>query len=154
MQTYLPDDLLVKMDIAMMAHSVEARSPLCDQELMALAAGLPMGMKIAGTTHKAIFKRAMREWLPPSITDRPKMGFMIPMGAWLRNELVAELLLDPRALGRGLFRPERIVAMVHEHAAGRGEHEHRLWLLVMLELWMRTYIDQAPASQPVALSAA
>lgn len=153
-QTYLGEDLLVKMDIATMAHSLEVRSPLCDQRVMELAAALPMAVKVSGSTTKAIFKRAMREWLPRTITDRPKMGFMIPMADWLSGSLPADVLLDPRALGRGLFREERVRELVREHEDGSGNHEYRIWTLLMLELWFRTYIDRAATCEPVALSVA
>src|SRR5207342_2340611 len=127
-QTYLGDDLLVKMDIATMAHSLEARSPLCDQAVMALGAGLPMATKVTGQTTKAIFKRAMGEWLPGAIVDRPKMGFMIPLGAWLRDgapQLAGDVLLDPRSLERGLFREDTVRAIV----SAPEEHAYRIWTL-------------------------
>jgi asparagine synthase (glutamine-hydrolysing) len=151
-QTYLGDDLLVKMDIATMAHSLEARSPLCDQHLLELAAALPMSMKVSGSTTKAIFKLAMRDWLPPSIVERPKMGFMIPVAEWLRGDIAADVLLDPRTQERGLFRKERLRALVREHQQGRGDHEHRIWTLLMLELWFRTYVDQPSVDRPISLS--
>ena len=84
-QTYLADDLLVKMDIATMAHSLEARSPLLDPAVMDLAASLPLEMKLDDGTTKRIFKQAMSEWLPDEILHREKMGFRIPFGDWLRN---------------------------------------------------------------------
>lgn len=149
-QTYLPDDLLVKMDIATMAHSLEARSPLLDQALMELAAALPLRTKVAGTT-KRIFKQAMREWLPPSIVDRPKMGFMIPIGDWLRD-LPADVLLDPRSLERGIFREQGLRTLIAEHDEGVSKHAYRIWMLLMLELWFRTYVDRLPSAGPVALS--
>ena len=151
-QTYLSDDLLVKMDIATMAYSLEARSPFCDHALMQLAASLPMATKVAGTTTKALLKRAVREWLPDSVVDRPKMGFMIPMADWLTGSLAADVLLDPRSLARGLFREERVQALVAEYESGVGEHEYRIWTLLMLELWFRTYVDGATAGAPVTLS--
>jgi asparagine synthase (glutamine-hydrolysing) len=151
-QTYLGDDLLVKMDIATMAHSLEARSPLCDQRVQEVAAALPMAMKLSGSTTKAIFKQAMRDWLPSCIIDRPKMGFGIPIAEWLRGRLAADVLLDPRALSRGLFRQERVRALVREHELGQGNHGYRIWTLLMLELWFRTYIDERIGNGPVALS--
>ncbi len=153
-QTYLSEDLLVKMDIAAMAHSLETRSPFCDHELMQFAAGLPMGTKVeGGTVTKALLKRAVRRWLPDAVVDRPKMGFMIPMSDWLTASLAADVLLDPRALERGLFRAERVRALIAEHECGAGEHQYRLWTLLMLELWFRSYVDGRAASAPVTLSA-
>jgi asparagine synthase (glutamine-hydrolysing) len=154
-QTYLPDDLLVKMDIAAMAHSLETRSPLLDPELMELAAGLPTAMKISGGTTKRILKRAMRDWLPASIIERPKMGFRVPIGNWLRNglrRLPGDVLLDPRTLERGLFREERVRAIVCEHRDGTRDHAYRIWTLLVLELWFRTYVDTAGVTEPIALS--
>jgi len=151
-QTYLSEDLLVKMDIATMAHSLEARSPFCDHELMQLAASLPMGTKVDGMATKALLKRAVRDWLPDSVVDRPKMGFMIPMADWLAGGLAANVLLDPRSLERGLFREDRVRDIVGQHESGVGEHQYRIWTLLMLELWFRTYVDSATASAPVTLS--
>jgi asparagine synthase (glutamine-hydrolysing) len=152
-RTYLGNDLLVKMDIATMAHSLEARSPLCDQAVMELGAGLPMATKVQGQTTKAIFKRAMREWLPGAIVDRPKMGFMIPIGAWLRDsapQLAGDVLLDPRSLERGVFREDAVRAMV----SAPDEHAYRIWTLLQLELWLRTYVDTPSVEGPLALSPA
>ena len=151
-QTYLSDDLLVKMDIATMAHSLEARSPFCDHEIMELAASLPMGTKVEGMTTKALLKRAVRDWLPDTVVDRPKMGFRIPMANWLTGTLAADVLLDPRSLERGLFREERVRTLVAEHEQGVGEHEYRIWTLLMLELWFRTYVDSAAIGAPVTVS--
>jgi asparagine synthase (glutamine-hydrolysing) len=156
-QTYLPDDLLVKMDIATMAHSLEARSPLLDQAMMELAASLPAHMKIYEGRTKRIFKQAMREWLPDGILEREKMGFRIPFGDWLRRSLrrlPGEVLLDPRSLGRGLFREERLRQIVTEHLDGTRDHAYRIWTLVQLELWFRTYVDGEPAEQPLTLAVA
>jgi asparagine synthase (glutamine-hydrolysing) len=156
-QTYLPDDLLVKMDVATMAHSLEARSPLLDPEVMELAAALPARMKIGGATTKRIFKRAMYGWLPEEILERPKMGFRVPVGEWLRNglrDLAAEVLLDARTLDRGLFREERLRTIVSEQLDGSRDHAYRIWTLLQLELWFRTYVDRTPVKGPVALSVA
>lgn len=155
-QTYLPDDLLVKMDVATMAHSLEARSPLLDPAVMELAAALPSLMKLDGTT-KRVFKQAMREWLPESILHRPKMGFRIPIGDWLRRslrELPGDILLDPRTIERGLFREERLRAIVSEHMDGSRDHAYRIWTLMQLELWFRTYVDGSLAEAPLALAIA
>jgi asparagine synthase (glutamine-hydrolysing) len=151
-QTYLSDDLLVKMDIATMAHSLEARSPYCDDELMQLVASLPIGTKVKRMTTKALLKEAVRGWLPDSVVDRPKMGFMIPMADWLAGSLAADVLLDPQSLERGMFREERVRTLVAEHESGVGEHEYRIWTLLMLELWFRTYVDSETAHEPVTLS--
>jgi asparagine synthase (glutamine-hydrolysing) len=156
-QTYLPDDLLVKMDVATMAHSLEARSPLLDPAMMELAASLPLRMKLDGGTTKRIFKQAVREWLPGSILDRQKMGFRIPFGEWLRGSLrrlPGDVLLDPRTLERGMFREQRLREVVAEHLDGTRDHAYRIWTLLQLELWFRTYIDGETAEAPLTLSVA
>jgi asparagine synthase (glutamine-hydrolysing) len=153
LQTYLAHDLLVKMDIATMAHSLEARSPFLDQAVMELAAGLPMEMKVREGTTKWLLRRALRPWLPDSILERPKQGFSVPLGEWLRDQapqLAGDLLLDPQALERGLFREK----VVREMVAAPAEHPYRLWTLMQLELWLRTYVDRPPADAPLALTVA
>jgi asparagine synthase (glutamine-hydrolysing) len=113
-----------------------------------------MSMKVSGDSPKALLKRALRPWLPQSTIDRPKMGFMIPMDRWLGQSLAADVLLDPRTLDRGLFRAERLEALVAEHRDGTGDHGYRIWTLVMLELWFRTYIDRSAVQAPLELSVA
>jgi asparagine synthase (glutamine-hydrolysing) len=141
---YLPDDLLVKVDIASMAHALEARSPFLDHEFMEFVATIPFDLKIRGHTKKYILKRALRGLLPETILHRPKKGFGVPIGRWLRHELkdlVHETLLSPRCLGRGYFRGAMIRRMVDEHVRGAAGWHYHLWTLLMLELWHRTYID-------------
>ena len=107
--TYLPGDLITKIDIATMAYALEARSPLLDHELMEFAASIPAELKVDGREKKWIFREALREWLPNEILDRPKQGFTVPIGDWFRGELrdlVREVLLDRDSLGRGYFRRE------------------------------------------------
>jgi asparagine synthase (glutamine-hydrolysing) len=151
---YMPDDLFVKMDVATMAHSLEARSPFCDQQLMELAAALPMSMKVGENDPKALLKRAVRPWLPERAIDRPKVGFAIPMEEWLRRNGVADVLLDPRTLERGLFCGERIETLLSEQRDGVGDHSYQVWSLLVLELWFRTYVDRAAVDAPLELAAA
>ncbi|WP_165071279.1 asparagine synthase (glutamine-hydrolyzing) [Paludisphaera rhizosphaerae] len=146
--TYLPGDLLYKVDMASMAHSLECRGPFLDHRVVELAAAMPLDRKLRlrPGRSKVVLKRAFADLIPEPISTRRKMGFGVPVGRWFRDELHAELsaiLLDPIALARGLFRPERIQALIDEHVSGRREHGHRLWALVMLELWMRNYLDRA-----------
>jgi asparagine synthase (glutamine-hydrolysing) len=151
--TYLPGDLLVKVDIASMAHSLEVRSPLLDHRLMEIAAGLPGEWKLAGGTTKRLFKDALRPWLPDHILDRPKWGFSVPLGNWLRTDLrrlPAEILLDPRSIERGLFRESRIRRLIEQHMSGASENTDKLWALIQLEVWMQTFID-TNAATPVVL---
>jgi len=143
-QTYLPGDLLVKMDIATMAHSLEARSPLLDHELMAFAASLPANLKLRGRGHKWILRSALRRTLPPEILDRPKMGFSVPLPRWFRQELrhlPAEILLDPRTVSRGYFRRREVERIIREHHAGVVDHANRIWALLQLELWHREVLE-------------
>jgi asparagine synthase (glutamine-hydrolysing) len=151
-QTYLVDDLLVKMDIASMAHSLEVRSPLLDHRMVEFSANLPVGMKLRGYTQKYLLRRLMKDVLPAPILTRRKMGFGVPIDRWFRadlKEMAYDLLLDSRARSRGYFRPEVVRGYLDAHAAGRAHHHARLWSLLMLEVWHRIFIDQAcPAGAP------
>jgi asparagine synthase (glutamine-hydrolysing) len=155
-QTYLPGDLLVKMDIATMAHSLEVRSPLLDHEFMELAATVPAALLIEGRVGKKIFKDALRAWLPAEVLDRRKMGFQVPLREWFRGplrELPGDVLLDTSSVARGWFRPDRVRGLIREHVDGRRDNSHKLWTLIQLELWLRTYIDAPAPRPPVALVA-
>jgi asparagine synthase (glutamine-hydrolysing) len=150
-QHYLPDCLLVKVDIATMARGLEGRSPLLDYELMEFAAALPMNLKVRNGVRKWILKEAMRRHLPPELLSRPKKGFSVPLGHWLRGDLLPfarEVLLDSAAAQRGLLRREAVQRMIDEHAAGIANWHHQLWNLLMLELWCRMFIDRRPAGAP------
>ena len=141
---YLPDDLMVKSDIASMANSLEVRCPLLDHTIVEFAATIPSSMKLNGTGGKAIFKKTVRDLLPPEILAKPKTGFGVPIGKWFRGELaplLRENLLDARAARRGLLEPAIITRMVGEHVAGKREWSNRLWALLFLELWFREFID-------------
>ena len=147
--TYLPDDLMVKVDVASMAHGLETRSPLLDHVLLEWAARIPAEAKMAGGRTKALFKAAMAPYLPAEILRRKKMGFGCPIDQWLRRELkdlAYDTLLAPVARERGLMRPDYVKRLLDEHCAYRANHHTRLWALLMLELWFRTWIDGA-ASQ-------
>jgi asparagine synthase (glutamine-hydrolysing) len=150
-QTYLPGDLLAKVDIASMAHSLELRSPLLDHRLMETVAALPAAAKLTGGSSKHAFRDALRPWLPDDILDRPKMGFGVPIAAWFRGalrELPRDVLLDPRSLDRGWFRPAQVRTLIDEHAAGRRDHAGLIWAMLQLELWMRAYIDGGVTAPP------
>jgi asparagine synthase (glutamine-hydrolysing) len=155
-QTYLPGDLLVKMDIASMAHSLEVRSPLLDHHFMEVAAGFPGRWKLRGRTRKKLFKDALREWIPGEILDREKQGFAVPLATWLRGELKElprEILLDRRSLDRGFFREERLRRIIDDHVDGIRNHANQIWALIQLELWLQTFVDRK-ADGPLALSVA
>lgn len=150
---YLPEDLLVKMDVATMWHSLEARSPFLDHELVEFAASLPAAWKVRGLSTKWLLRRALRGWVPEAILRRGKMGFGVPLARWFRGELrgFAEAVLGPGGLGkRGYFRPEAVDALLAGHMAGRVDHAHCLWALLVFELWQRTFLD-APAPAKIAL---
>jgi len=152
--TYLPGDLLPKSDIASMAHSLELRSPLLDHRVVELGLSLPGSLKLDGREGKVALRRAFADLLPPEVAARGKSGFGVPLAAWFRNELrplARELLLDERARARGWFRPGAVERLLDEHASGRADQGHRLWALVMLELWQRTHVESgAPAAAAVA----
>ena len=153
-QTQLASGLLVKMDIATMAHSLEVRSPLLDHHFMEMAAGLPGSWKLKGRTTKKIFKDALSPWLPEHILHREKQGFAVPIGSWFRGELKElprEILLDRRSLDRGYFREERIRQIIEEHVTGVRDRRGKIWALIQLELWLRTFID-AKIDGPLTLS--
>ncbi len=142
--TYLVDDLIAKVDIATMAHALEARSPLLDHELMQLAASIPADLKVRGREKKWIFREALRPWLPSSILDRPKQGFSVPLSSWLRDDLqgwAREVLLDPSTLERGYFKPEAVRGLLDRHAAGADGDAKRIYSLLMLELWQREFVN-------------
>jgi asparagine synthase (glutamine-hydrolysing) len=155
-RTYLPGDLLRKADLASMAHSLELRSPLLDHEVLELGLALPGSLKVRGRRGKIALRRAFADLLPPQIGAREKRGFGVPLSDWFRGELrdvARDLLLDGRAHGRGWFRADTVERLVREHDAGDADHGHRLWCLVMLELWQRLYVD-SPAPPPTPLEAA
>jgi asparagine synthase (glutamine-hydrolysing) len=144
--TYLPGDLLVKVDLASMAHSLECRGPFLDHRVVELAMAMPLERKIQLRTgrSKIVLKQAFSDLLPPRIKGRSKMGFGVPISRWFRDELaqpLQEVLLDPQCLDRGLFRAEVVRSLVAEHIAGKREHGYRLWALLMLELWFRRHLD-------------
>jgi asparagine synthase (glutamine-hydrolysing) len=143
--TYLPGDLLAKVDITSMACSLEARSPFLDHHLMQWAAGLPATWKVRGGTTKHLLRRAVAPWLPPGHANLPKRGFAVPMGHWLRSdlrEMCHDLLTDATAAARGLFDPAAVRRQLAEHAEGH-DHSTRLWSLMQFELWARTWHDPA-----------
>ncbi|MCH7555506.1 MAG: asparagine synthase (glutamine-hydrolyzing), partial [Proteobacteria bacterium] len=141
---YLPDDLLVKVDVATMAHGLEGRSPFLDHELMACAAAIPAAQRMRGLRTKSLLKSVMAPRLPREILKAPKRGFGVPIEHWLRHELkdlAYDTLTSARAKARGLFRPEAVKRLLDEHMAGLRPHHDRIWALLMLELWFAMWID-------------
>jgi asparagine synthase (glutamine-hydrolysing) len=141
---YLPEDLLAKVDIASMANSLEARSPLLDHRLVEFCAALPSTYKLRGRTSKWLLRQLMRNRLPASVLQRSKMGFGVPVGEWLRGELrplLEDTLLSPRSLARGYFEPAAVRALVDEHLTRQADRTSHIWALLMLELWFREFAD-------------
>jgi len=144
LHTYLPDDLMVKVDVASMAHGLESRSPLLDHVFMEWAAGIPEEIRMAHGVTKALFKSAMEPYLPAEVLYRPKKGFSLPVDQWFRSdlkELAYDTLLSRSSVERGLFRPEYVRLLLDEHSALACDHHTRLWALLMLELWFQMWID-------------
>jgi asparagine synthase (glutamine-hydrolysing) len=143
-ESYLPYDLLVKMDIATMANSLEARSPFLDHQVMEFCARLPESYKLRGMRLKRLLKKAGAGLLPPETLARRKMGFGVPVANWMRGELrswTEDLLLSPRALKRGYFQPEALRQLVDRHLEGREDRSFQLWALLWLELWHQEFMD-------------
>jgi asparagine synthase (glutamine-hydrolysing) len=143
--TYLPLDILTKVDRMTMAHSLEARPPLCDHVLVERVFSLPSPLKLDGRAAKAVLKRAVADLLPPAILRRPKRGFGVPIRHWFRGPLrepVEALLTDRRAAERGWVSPAVVRALLDEHQRGRRDQSLRLWALMMLELWCRRFLDE------------
>jgi asparagine synthase (glutamine-hydrolysing) len=146
--TYLPDDLLTKVDIATMACSLEGRSPFLDHELMQFAAGLPERLKVNAVEKKIALRRIMQGVLPEQILAAPKRGFQPPVAAWLRGDLCGytrDVLLDPVSRDRGYFKAEAVKSLIDEHTAGIADHSQGIWTLLMLELWHREFVDEPRA---------
>jgi asparagine synthase (glutamine-hydrolysing) len=141
--TYLPGDLLVKVDIATMANSLELRSPLLDVNVVEWGLSLPSNFKIRGLETKHILKDVARSLVPAALIDRPKMGFGIPRAEWLRNgmrEMVTDTLTDVTASQRGFFNQSEVKRLLDDHMAGH-DRDNILWPILMVELWARSWLD-------------
>jgi len=143
-KAYLPECLLVKMDIASMANSLEARSPFLDHKVMEFAATLPDNWKVHYLNTKYILKKTFASDLPKEIINRGKMGFGIPVGKWFKSawsDYFQETVLSEKAIARGYFDRNALKQLFEEHMSGRRDHGYRMWALLMLELWHQQYID-------------
>jgi asparagine synthase (glutamine-hydrolysing) len=152
-KTYLVDDIMTKVDKMSMAVSLESREPLLDHKLLEFAATVPASLKLKNGRSKYLLRRLLERRIPKSIVNRPKQGFEAPTGEWLRGPLapmVNDLLLDGRLRGRGIFDDREVARLWHEHRHGTDDHRHRLWSLVMLELWFRRFVDETPAARSEA----
>jgi asparagine synthase (glutamine-hydrolysing) len=155
--TYL-HELLMKQDQMSMAASIESRVPFLDHPLVEFTATLPERLKVRGRTTKYILREAMRDFLPPEILSRSKMGFPVPISRWFREAhrgIVDEFVLGGRAAARGLFDPSYVRTMAREHTGGLRDHWERLWALANVEIWHRIFIDgEAPGDIGVTATAA
>ncbi|MDD4899236.1 MAG: asparagine synthase (glutamine-hydrolyzing) [Candidatus Omnitrophica bacterium] len=142
--TYLPNDLLVKVDIASMANSLEARSPFIDHQLIEFVAKLPGRFKIRGFVKKYILKKIIKDFIPAGNIKRSKMGFGVPVGKWLKGDLKGFLfdnLLSKKSLERGYFKPAAVKELVYRHVENKEDFSFQIWSLLMFELWHQRFID-------------
>ncbi len=145
MDTYLVDDILTKVDRASMANSLEARAPLLDQELVAFAARLPLSMKQRGKVGKYALRKIAARQLPAEVLAKCKQGFAIPLASWFRGELYPMLqdTIGSRSFReRGLYDIDGIQRLVNDHQQGLQDRGELLWMLMVLETWMKTFVDQ------------
>jgi len=148
-ETYLPEDILTKVDRMSMAHSIESRVPLLDNHVVDFAAAIPAALKIKNGRKKHILKEAASDLLPPHILNRRKQGFAVPVGGWFRGDLrefFSDVLLARHARQRGYFNSRFVERLIREHISGRRDHTLRLWALVVFELWHRQYVDASAAT--------
>ena len=147
MDTYLADDILTKVDRTTMAVSLEGRAPLLDQNLIAFAARLPFDMKLRGEQGKYLFRKVAARLLPADVLNKRKQGFAIPLASWFRTDLKPMLLdtIGSRAFReRGLFSMQGIQTLVDEHQQGLQDRGELLWMVMVLETWLKTLPEQRP----------
>ena len=143
-KTYLPGDILAKVDRASMAVSLEARVPLLDHKLIEFVTRIPAGIKMSGLETKHVFKQAISDLVPAEILNRPKQGFGMPIEQWINRQLrnrIRDTLSDPRTQQRGYVSRRHVEVLLGEHENGRRDHSMALWSLLMLELWHRNFVD-------------
>jgi len=144
-KTYLPGDILTKVDRMSMAVSLEARAPLLDHKLIEFVTRIPSTLKLAGLETKHVLKRAVKDLVPAEILNRPKQGFGVPIQEWINQQLrsrIRDTLSDARTRQRGYVDARYVDVLLDEHERGRRDHSMRLWSLVMLELWHRQFLDE------------
>jgi asparagine synthase (glutamine-hydrolysing) len=143
-RTYLPEDILTKVDRTSMLVSLEARVPLLDHVLLELVARVPAALQHDGTSGKQLLKRALARDLPGEVLHRSKMGFGVPIARWFRQELaeyLRDVLLDRRTVQRGLFNRKKVERILRDHQSGRRDFTSQLWSLLVFEVWARTWLD-------------
>jgi asparagine synthase (glutamine-hydrolysing) len=153
LMTRIPDHLLPIVDRMAMAHGLEVRPPLLEHHMVEFAAGLPVGLKLRGTTLKYALRRVAARYLPEVLIDRPKQGFGFPLAHWMRREirpLLEETVRSSRFVARGVFDQAYIARLVEEHVEGKQDHNFRLWILLNLEVWHRLFIDGESREETLA----
>ncbi|MGA7105918.1 MAG: asparagine synthase (glutamine-hydrolyzing) [Candidatus Deferrimicrobiaceae bacterium] len=149
--TYLPDDILTKVDRASMSVGLEARVPLLDHRIVEFAARLPLSWNFRGREQKRILKRVLYRYVPRTLMERPKMGFGVPLEVWFRGEweaILREYLDAERIRRERFFLPSGVRELVEEHRSGRRNHFHRLWALVMFGMWRERYLPNSVGEAP------
>ncbi len=153
LKTYLPGDILTKVDRASMAHGLEVRVPLLDHQLVEWMSSLPADLKLRGTEGKYLLKKALLPYLPQELLYRKKMGFAVPLATWMRGPL--RLRLQHALMGKtlqqsGIFNMDYVQQLLAQHQSGRHDHSSALWTLLMFESFLRTVLEQALASEQAA----
>lgn len=152
-KTYLPADVLTKVDRMSMAHSLEVRSPFLDHFLVEYVTSLPINLKLRNDVAKYLLKRIAQKFLPPEIVHRKKQGFGVPLEYWFKNglrEYVHDVLFDTRTLTRDMFREAEVVRLVRQYENGHTELATNIWMLLVLETWSRLYLDRVPSISGLA----
>jgi asparagine synthase (glutamine-hydrolysing) len=151
----LPGDILTKVDRMSMAASLEARVPLLDHKLIEFVNSIPAHLKLSGLETKHIFKKAIRDFVPAEILDRPKQGFGVPVQEWINQQLrerIHETLTEQRTRERGYIKPAYVKLLLDEHERGRRDHSTQLWSLFMLELWHRVVFEGKGAARELQVA--
>ena len=146
---YLVDDIMVKVDRATMAHSLEARCPLLDHQVIELAGAQAAARHGDAQTTKRLFRKVIAPWVPADVLTRPKRGFGVPLRRWFKEGMIGwarDILSDPRSRQRGWTQPVEVDALLRQHEQGSRDHAKRIWALVCLELWARQHVDRQPAA--------
>ena len=159
-KTYLPGDLMAKVNRMSAAHGLETRAPFLDHELIEFVQRIPASLKLNGSNNnqssKYILKQAAKGLVPEVIIQRAKKGFGVPLAQWFKSELkdmLMDTLTDQRTRDRGLLNQNAIRALTNEHQLGRRDHSRQLWSLLTLELWLRAFIDERPERRAIQLRA-